>query len=57
MSPSFSQRTYVKILDQFKILRVNLRVAMKAFYKVNWDYGLTMSVAILLTKQAKHVNN
>ena len=57
MSPSFSQQTCIKILDQFKILRVNLRVAMKACCKVNCDYGLTMSVAILLTKQAKHVNN
>ena len=30
---------------------------MKACCKVNCDYGLTMSVAILLTKQATHVNN
>ena len=29
---------------------------MKAYCKVNWDYGFTMSVAILLTQRAKCVN-
>ena len=29
---------------------------MKACCEVTWDYGLTMSVAILLIKRAKHAS-
>ena len=38
-------------------MRVAFRCkCMKAYCKVNWDYGFTMSVAILLTQRAKCVN-
>ena len=48
-------------MDKLNILRVHSKVAirckfMKACCKVNWDYGVTMSVAILLAQRDKRVN-